>query len=102
MHKFKIFLIGLFAIMFSVINAEAQIVVKVKPLRPRVVIVKPVHHPHGKVWIDGHWRWERRHHKYIWISGHWTKKHHGKKWVPGHWSHVRGGHKWVPGHWKRV
>lgn len=84
--------------------ANSQVVVKVKPAKPKVVIVKadvPKPGP-NHIWIDGHWTCEKKTKSYVWKKGHWVKPKKGKVWIPGHWKKVPGGHKWMSGHWKRV
>lgn len=85
----------------TAVNTQAQIVVKVRPSRPAVVIAKPAKANRGHVWIDGHWVWNKKCACYRWKKGHWVKARRGHAYVPGHWKSVNGGHKWVPGHWKR-
>ncbi len=82
------------------INTNAQIIVKVRPKAPKVVIVPHKARP-NHVWIAGHWKVNKSG-RYVWVKGHWVKKRHGYVWVNGHWKKVRGGWIWVPGHWKAV
>jgi len=101
----KNFILTLFAVMaftLGVNTAQAQVVVRVKPNRPAVVVAKPAKKKARHVWIAGHWRYNKKAQKYVWIKGHWAKAPKGQGcWVPGHWKTVEGGHQWVPGHWKR-
>ena len=85
---------------FSIQPAQSQIIVVKKPARP-AVIVKPRTCGPGKVWIAGHWQWNRRARKYNWVQGTCVRNRPGRVWVPGHWKTVPRGHKWVPGHWRR-
>lgn len=98
----KILIVSVFLIFASAFSANAQVVVKVRPASPKVVVVKPHRPGHAHVWVDGHWRWSKKAHKYVWIKGHWVKRKRGHKWMPGHWAKTPGGHKWVPGHWGRM
>ena len=82
-------------------NLSAQVVVKIKPARPKVVVVKPPKPGPKHVWINGHWKWSKKRKEYIWVKGYWLKPKKGRAWVPGHWEKVPGGFKWVPGHWRR-
>ena len=81
-------------------DANAQIIVKIKPRAPKVVVVHKKHRP-NYIWVEGHWK-VNRYGKYVWVEGHWVKKRHGYVWVNGHWKKVRSGWIWVPGHWKAV
>jgi YXWGXW repeat-containing protein len=83
-------------------SVTAQVIVKVKPVRPKVIVVKPNHHKKGHVWIAGHWSWNKRTHEYHWVTAKWVKARHSQRYVAGHWKTVSGGHRWVSGHWARV
>ena len=98
MKALKIFLVFIIVIFFSNESA-AQLVVKVKPVKPKVVVVKPVKVKAGHVWVNGHWKVNAAG-NYVYIDGYHLKKRHGKIWVDGHWKKVPGGWKWTPGHWK--
>ncbi len=80
--------------------ANAQIVVVKKPIRQKVVVVKPAKPGKKYVWIGGHWA--VRSGKYVWKKGKWAKKKTGKNWVSGHWKKVPAGWKWIPGHWRVI
>jgi hypothetical protein len=82
-------------------NACSQVVVKVKPAKPKVVVVKPAKPGPRHIWVKGHWRWNKKREEYVWVKGHWVKPKKGRAWVPGHWKKVPGGFRWVPGHWRR-
>lgn len=91
---------GLFS---SASIAEAQVVVKVKPARPTYVLVAPVKAKPHKVWVDGHWKWNKTTHSYQWVRGHYVNHRKGYRYHQGHWVMVgRRGYKWVPGKWQRV
>jgi len=96
-----IFSITVIALLSISIFSNAQVIIKIKPLRPKVVVVKPKAPGPNFVWINGHWKWSKRVVKYVWAKGHWSKRRRGANWVSGHWADVPGGHKWIPGHWKR-
>lgn len=81
---------------------NAQVVVTVKPNRPKVLVVKPAKTKRGYVWIPGHWRYDKPAKEYRWVKGRWKKKRRGHTWVEGHWKKTPRGHQWVPGHWRRV
>ena len=76
----------------------------------RVVVNKPVKHVNfyrhgrsavrsGHVWIEGHYRWDRRTRSYVWIDGRYVRQKKGKVWISGHWVRVRGGWVYQPGVW---
>lgn len=102
MKSKKLILISCIAIgsLISIENASSQVLVKVKPVRPAVVVVKPAKARKNHIWIDGHWAYSHKLNRYVWIDAKWVKRPRGKaKWVPGHWNKVPGGWKYVPGHW---
>ncbi len=80
-------------------DAQAQVIVRVKPVRKKVVVVKPVKKRRNHVWVTGHWKWNKRTNAYVWTDGYWVRKRKNFAYIPGHWKHVRGGYKWIPGHW---
>ncbi len=100
-----IFVIGTL-FLFSSIEVNAQVIVKVKPAppsRPKVVI-KPSKPGSKYIWIKGYHRYDPKSKKYILVKGHWEvppQKYKKAVWMPGHWKKVRGGFKWMPGQWKR-
>ena len=100
--KKTVILFGM-VVLFSLIGnftATSQIVVKVIPPKPKVIVPHPAKANPGHVWIDGHWKWSKKENKYVWVKGHWVKPDRpGSVWVPGHWADTPKGHKWVPGHW---
>ena len=98
--KKVIFISALFLFGIFIPDAKSQIVVKVRPARPAVVVKKPVKVRRGHVWREGHWVYSNKKGKYIWRKGQWVKKRPGKVRVKGHWKSVPGGQRWVPGHWR--
>ena len=101
MKKTRLTVIAIIVFMLSGFNnSYSQVVVKVKPVRTNVVVVKKPTKP-GKnfIWIEGHWKWNKRRQAYVWIDGKWAKRQGNKSWVAGHWRKTRGGWTWIPGHW---
>ena len=80
-------------------QAHSQVVVKVRPVRSKVVVVKPPRPGANHFWVDGHWKWNRRANQYVWVNGYWLKRKRGRVYVAGQWRKVRGGWKYVPGYW---
>lgn len=81
-------------------QAYSQVIVKVRPNRPALVVKKPARAKRGHVWRDGHWVYNNKQGKYVWRKGTWVKSRPGKVWVKGHWKTVPSGQKWIPGHWR--
>lgn len=98
--KKLILIVGLFFLGIFIPDGQSQVVVKVRPARPKVIVKKPARAKRNHVWVDGHWVYNKRQGKYVWRKGHYMKKRPGKVWVKGHWKKVPGGEKWVPGHWR--
>jgi hypothetical protein len=84
----------------SAAEASAQIVVRVRPPRPHVVITaRPVAPSPRHVWIDEDW--EPNGTEYRWHGGYWIEPPRPRAvWVPGHWRHNRHGYIWIRGHWR--
>ena len=82
-------------------SVNAQVVVKVRPVRPKAV-AKPVRPAAGHVWIAGHWKWNKRAKKYNWVAGHWVKPRRGYIYKAGYWRTTPKGHVWVTGRWVRA
>lgn len=88
-------------ILLGNITANSQIIVKIKPHKPKKNIVQPARPNAGHIWIDGHWLWSKKDNKYVWIKGHWAKPPIvGATWISGYWMDSPEGYKWVPGYWK--
>jgi len=102
MKRLIIFSFILGSLALSNLGANAQIVVKVRPAKPKVLVVKRAAPRSGVIFIDGHWKYNKRHGKYVWVKGHWVKKRRGYAYVPGRWRASRGGHVWVAGCWRRA
>ena len=87
--------------LITIISACAPKVVYVQQAPPEkqveTIIVKPYA---NAVWIEGHWQWNPRKHKYVWKKGYWTKPKHGKIWKHGRWEKKHGGWIRVRGHWE--
>ena len=82
-------------------DSTAQVIVKVRPTPPKNIVVKPAKVYKNKVWIEGHWKWNKQTRDYRWVKGHWAKKRPRSVWVTGKWQKVPAGWKYIPGHWSR-
>jgi hypothetical protein len=83
----------------SMAAAEAQFVVRVRPVAP-VVRIRPACPSPRHVWVAGEYVW--RGGQYVYTDGYWAEPPFpGRRWVEGHWKNTRRGWVWVPGHWKR-
>ena len=83
------------------VNTQAQVIVKTRPLAPKMIIVKPKRPGAGHIWVDGHWKWNDRKNKYVWVQGKWYKPRRGYVYVAGRWKRTRKGHVWVEGYWRK-
>lgn len=77
-------------------TALADLVVKIRPQKPKIVIVKPDKPGKDHFWKSGHWVIKKN--RYVWVDGYWIKKRPNHIWINGHWKKVRHGWIWVPGH----
>jgi len=103
MHKIKFFLPVVFLTIFTLQLATAQVIVRVKPVRPKkTIVVKRAKPRKGYLWVDAHWQWNAKRNKYVWVDGKYIRKKRGYRYVTGKWVNTRRGHKYVPGHWVRA
>ena len=89
-------------VMLGFAQSNAQVVVVKKPVKPRVVVVKPAKPGSKHVWVEGHWKWNKRVKVYVWKKGYWVKRKPNHVWIAGRWKRAPKGHVWIPGHWKRA
>ena len=102
MRKELIKLLVIIGFLFSMYQiADAQVMVRVKPVGPGKAVVKVKKPGKNHFWRKGHWQWKPGKKKYVWVKGSWIKHKKGKVWIDGRWKKVRGGFMWVPGHWRR-
>lgn len=80
-------------------NAEAQIVVKIKPATPKVLVKKPRKPYSNAIWIGGGWTWNKRSQQYVWQSGRWVKPKRNRTYVAGSWIKKNNGWLYTPGKW---
>lgn len=78
-----------FMISLMSLSAEAQAVVRLKPKKPNVVVVKCKRPSLNHVWTVGHWKWDVKRHSYTWVKGKWQRTRTGYAFVGGHWSRAR-------------
>jgi hypothetical protein len=78
--------------------SEAQIVVNIRPVVPKVRM-HPVAPTARHIWIDG--GWVARGRSYVWQDGYWAVPRRGHRWANGYWERSRRGYVWVPGRWER-
>jgi hypothetical protein len=82
-------------------SAQSQVIVKIIPVRPITVVVKPWYPEPKYIWVDGHWLWDNQIEQYVWVNGYWMKLKKVKNQTPGHWVGIDGRWKWIPGHMKK-
>lgn len=68
------------------------------PTRHEVIVVRP---HRNVVWVAGHWSWNARHARYVWISGRWIDTRPGFVWVDGRWGNTKHGWIYREGYWRR-
>jgi hypothetical protein len=86
--------------LFAVTSSNAQIVVRIRPHRPRGVVVVRGHRPSPRhVWVSE--EWTPNGNDYAYHAGYWAvPPHPGSVWIAGHWSNRHGGSYWIAGHWR--
>ena len=80
---------------------QAQVVVQEKPREPVIQKVKSTDEK-GRLWIQGHWRWNQQKETYEWVEGHYEKAPRGHLYRKGNWRRVKDGWVWIPGKWVRI
>ncbi len=80
-------------------SAEAQIVVKVKPTTPKVVVKKPRKPYSNAIWVAASWTWNKRSQRYERQSGRWVKPKRNRTYVAGSWIKKNNGWLYTPGKW---
>ncbi len=99
MKKISKILFVLMFIAFGASNSFAQIVVRVRPARPAVVVARPPAPSRFHVWVDEDWVPQGG--TYAWHGGYWAAPPHpGARYIPGHWRDTRRGAIWIQGHWR--
>ena len=106
----RTFIYPLAIFILLVFGAEATVITKtdypkdkkvvlIRPSRPHVKVFKPVNIKSGYVWIEGHWKWNRKLRNYVWVDGHLVKRKKGKIWLSGQWESLNGGWIYTSGKW---
>jgi len=60
-------------IFFSSTISSAQVLVRAKPVSPRIKVIKIKKPSTRHIWIDGHWKWNKKIQKYKWVASKWVK-----------------------------
>jgi len=84
---------------FAIASSQAQVIVRVRPVRPATVVVTRPPAPSPRhVWVSE--GWTPRGNTYVYRAGYWAvPPAHHRVWVDGHWAHRHGGDYWIGGHW---
>ncbi|MCD4817262.1 MAG: hypothetical protein K8S23_01050 [Candidatus Cloacimonetes bacterium] len=93
-------LFGIIIISLSVSCSTTRVVYVRKSPPARIVEIRPQRIHNNAFWIEGHWRWNNRAHKYVWVKGHWEINKKNRIWTKGHWKKTRRGWIWKNGYWK--
>jgi hypothetical protein len=80
-----------------VLSAPAVVVVQTAPPAPRHEVMPSPRH--GKVWVEGHWRWTGN--RYAWDQGHWVSQRSGYAWNNPQWVERNGRWYYTEGNWRR-
>ncbi len=69
-----LFFLGLMVISALSMLTSCAVVVR-RPPRPAAHIeVLPARPRPQAVWIQGHWAWRSRPHRWVWVPGHWARR----------------------------
>ena len=93
----KMMLIMAIALSCGVYSSNAQVIVRVRPERPRIERIEAPTPRH--VWIDDDW--QLRNGAYQFVCRRWVlPPEEVERWIPGHWRERGDGWVWIPGHWR--
>jgi hypothetical protein len=97
----KLFVFAFFTAGIGLSAGAQSIYVKIRPVAPVAVVVRPAQPSPYHVWVAEEWRPQGS--GYVYAGGYWAEPlHPGWIWVPGHWKrHHEYGEYWVAGHWRR-
>ncbi len=96
-------LTSILSVAIGAIALSATAVPAVADAGPRVVVHVgvPAPAPAPKIWIAGHWNFDRALKRRVWVEGTWrTPPRAGSRWVPAHYAGRGRSRHFVPGHWK--
>ena len=66
MKRFNLILaLSFFFIFVSLKDINAQVIIKAKPVRPKVIVGKPDRPNPGHVWVASHWQWNKKQREYV-------------------------------------
>jgi len=83
---------------FAVANSQAQIVVRVRPVGPRVIVARPMRPSPRHVWVAPEYTTVNG--AYVYQPGYWAVPPHPRAvWIAGRWRHSRRGYIWIAGRW---
>ena len=54
------------------------------------------------IWLAGHWRFNPRLGRDIWVDGRWVVRGRNHRWRPAHFERINGRRVWVDGCWIRI
>lgn len=54
------------------------------------------------IWVAGHWRYNPRYDRDVWVDGCWTVRRSNHRWVPGRYKRLNGNRIWFDGCWTIV
>jgi len=54
------------------------------------------------IWLAGHWRYNPRLRRDVWVDGLWSIRRANHRWIPGRYQRLNGVRIWVDGRWSVV
>lgn len=89
-------------ILLACFTSNAQVLVRAKPVSPKVVVVKSKRPSSKHVLVKGHWKWNNKIKKYKWVNARWVRPKNGYVWVAGSWKNKPNGFIWKEGYWRKA
>lgn len=77
--------------------AQAQIIVRIAPPEPRVMVIPEPRR--GYVWVPGYWNWQNKRH--VWVNGQWLRDRKGYAYHQPRWKEDNGSWQLERGRWSR-
>ncbi len=65
----------------------------------RVFVRRGLRPSNRHIWLAGHWRFNRRLGRDVWIDGRWVVRARNHRWRPAHYERIDGRRIWVDGCW---
>lgn len=68
----------------------------------RIAIHRGLRPSNRHIWVGGHWRYDPRLGRDVWVDGRWSLRRANHRWAPGRYRVFNGSRIWVDGCWTVV